>query len=217
MPKPSQSFFTVETVTLLFRLLIMLFTVDCVTPLIKQSLLIEMLPCSAHKSNIRCRTASPTVTKATLYPGGQHRHRGKTPMGGLFQGRQGDAGARRLRGVPPGRPFPHGRAPAPLHPKAEKRRRAGLGQPPPKAGADASGLSRGASGASQASAQQRGGPRCCCSRRPPQKGRCPAPCYHRAGAHRPPPKKRFAQRPARAARCKGKGETAKAAGFADGF
>ena len=42
MSRPSQSFLIVEIVTLLFLPLTMLFTVDCVTPLIVQSLLIEI-------------------------------------------------------------------------------------------------------------------------------------------------------------------------------
>ncbi len=41
MSNPSQSFLIVETVVLLLRPLMILFTVDCVTPLIVHSLLID--------------------------------------------------------------------------------------------------------------------------------------------------------------------------------
>lgn len=42
MSRPSQSFLMVETVVLRFRPLIILLTVDCVTPLMVHSILIEM-------------------------------------------------------------------------------------------------------------------------------------------------------------------------------
>lgn len=58
IPRPSQSFLIVETVALRFRPLMMLFTVDWVTPLMLQSLLMEISR-SLHNSKIRSLTASP--------------------------------------------------------------------------------------------------------------------------------------------------------------
>ena len=60
MPRPSQSFLMVATVVLLLRPLTMLFTVDCVTPLLVHSALMEISR-SWQRLIIRCRTASPIV------------------------------------------------------------------------------------------------------------------------------------------------------------
>jgi len=60
IPSPSQSFLTVETVALLFLPLMMLFTVDWVTPLMVQSLFMERCRCS-QSSRIRALTAPPIV------------------------------------------------------------------------------------------------------------------------------------------------------------
>ena len=58
--RPSQSFLMVETVTLLLRPLTMLFTVDCVTPLMEQSLLTDRFR-STHNSKMRSFAAVPIV------------------------------------------------------------------------------------------------------------------------------------------------------------
>lgn len=65
MLRPSQSFCSVETVTLWFRPLIMLFTVDCVTPLRVHSLLRDRF-LSWHNSKIRILTAWPTSMDSFL-------------------------------------------------------------------------------------------------------------------------------------------------------
>ena len=63
MLRPSHSFFTVETVALLFLPLVMLLIVDCVTPLIVPSLL-TVISLSRHSSIIRSFTALPMVIKS---------------------------------------------------------------------------------------------------------------------------------------------------------
>ena len=60
IPSPSHNFFIVATVALLLRLLTILLTVDCVTPLIVASLLIVML-LLWQSSRMRFLTASPVV------------------------------------------------------------------------------------------------------------------------------------------------------------
>ena len=63
--RPSQSFLTVETVVLRFRPLIILFTVDCVTPLMVHRLFIVICR-SLHSSNILLLTASPISNRYHL-------------------------------------------------------------------------------------------------------------------------------------------------------
>lgn len=65
MPKPSQSFLSVAMVMLLFRPLMRLLTVDCVTSLRAHSLLMDRSCCS-HNSKIRFLTASPIVIQVRL-------------------------------------------------------------------------------------------------------------------------------------------------------
>ena len=60
IPRPSQSFLIVEIVVLLFLPLIRLLTVDCVTPLMMQSLLME-ISLSEQSSSILFLVASPIV------------------------------------------------------------------------------------------------------------------------------------------------------------
>lgn len=67
IPRPSHSFLMVETVALRFRPLMMLLTVDCVTPLMLHSLLMEMF-CSWHSSRMRSLTASPMFKGITSLP-----------------------------------------------------------------------------------------------------------------------------------------------------
>ena len=62
--RPSQSFLTVATVVVWFRPLIMLLSVDCVTPLRMLKRLIVILR-SSHSAKMRRRTASPTVITIT--------------------------------------------------------------------------------------------------------------------------------------------------------
>ena len=62
--RPSQSFLTVATVVVWFRPLIMLLSVDCVTPLRMLKRLIVILR-SSHSAKMRRRTASPTVITTT--------------------------------------------------------------------------------------------------------------------------------------------------------
>ena len=62
---PSQSFLIVATVALLLRPLVMLFIVDCVTPLIVPSLF-TVIPRSAHSASILSRTASPILNALIL-------------------------------------------------------------------------------------------------------------------------------------------------------
>lgn len=68
MPNPSQSFLMVETVALLLRPLMILLTVDWVTPLMLLSLLTE-ISCSRHSSKIRSLTASPMFMGITSLQG----------------------------------------------------------------------------------------------------------------------------------------------------
>ena len=60
IPSPSQSFLIVEMVILLLRLLMILLTVDWVTPLSMHRALMEM-PFSWQSSRILSRTASPIL------------------------------------------------------------------------------------------------------------------------------------------------------------
>ena len=64
IPRPSHIFFIVVTVVLWLRLLTILFTVDCVTPLKRHNLLIDKLR-SRHNSKILALTASPISTGIT--------------------------------------------------------------------------------------------------------------------------------------------------------
>lgn len=66
IPSPSHSFLIVEIVVLLLRLLMMLLTVDWVTPLLIHRALIE-ISCSWQSCRIRCLTASPIVMAYTRF------------------------------------------------------------------------------------------------------------------------------------------------------
>lgn len=66
MSKPSQSFWIVATVVLLLRPLTILFTVDCVTPLLMERALIEISR-SWQSPIILCRTASPILMLLHLF------------------------------------------------------------------------------------------------------------------------------------------------------
>lgn len=76
IPKPSQSFWIVATVVLLLRPLTILFTVDCVTPLLMERALIEISR-SWQSPIILCRTASPILERLTKPKSNQSSSKGE--------------------------------------------------------------------------------------------------------------------------------------------